>query len=265
MPLAYARGFNHFGLFSPFVEASSIADETWLTPYTVRISRRARRVSLVVALTEGVQVVVPAQFDLRRVPEVVRAKLAWFERALRRLQARRASGTTTPLPIALPGEIPLPALGETWRVSYRPYPAAAGVTLRVAATGRLELSGRTQDVELCRVALKRWLSRRARSMLGEWLAELSSATGLSYQQMSVRGQRSRWGSCSTRGTISLNYKLLFLPRPLVHYVLLHELCHTRQSNHAVAFWALVAQQEPDYRRLRAELRRAGPCVPEWAQ
>ena len=48
-------------------------------------------------------------------------------------------------------------------------------------------------------------------------------------------------SCSTRGTISLNYKLLFLPRPLVRYVLLHELCHTRQSNHAVAFWALVAQ------------------------
>ena len=80
------------------MEASSIADETGLPPYTVRISRRARRVSLVVSLTEGVQVVVPAQFDLRRVPEVVRGKLAWIERALRRLQARRASATTAPPP-----------------------------------------------------------------------------------------------------------------------------------------------------------------------
>ena len=79
------------------------------------------------------------------------------------------------------------------------------------------------------------------------------------------GSAAAGAACSTRGTISLNYKLLFLPRPLVRYVLLHELCHTRQSNHGVAFWALVAQHAPDYRRLRAELRRAGPCVPEWAQ
>ncbi len=134
-----------------------------------------------------------------------------------------------------------------------------------AAGRRLVVSGDTRDVELCWVGLRRWLSRQARVVLGAWLAELSREADLPFVSLTIRNQRSRWGSCSSRGTISLNCKLLFLPQPLVRYVLLHELCHTRQRNHSGAFWVLMAEKEPDYRRLRAELRTAGRYVPDWAQ
>jgi predicted metal-dependent hydrolase len=246
------------------VEDPAITDKNDLPTYTVRISRRAQQVRLVVSLTGGLQVIVPAGFDVRRVPELVRGKLGWVERALGRLRARQEQAAAPRAPIALPDEIALPAASETWRVSYHSDPGMAGVTLR-ERDGHLVLSGHVQEREVCRTALKRWLAHRARRMFATELAELRRTTGLSYARLSVRGQRSRWGSCSRHGSISLNYKLLFLPPPLVRYVLLHELCHTRQPNHSRDFWALVAQHEPAYRRLRTELRRAGQNVPAWAQ
>jgi hypothetical protein len=79
----------------------------------------------------------------------------------------------------------------------------------------------------------------------------------------VRRQKTRWGSCSSRGTISLNAKLLFLPPPLVDHLLLHELCHTRHMDHSPAYWTCVAGFEPDYRRLENEVTRGNRYVPAW--
>ncbi|NIN12121.1 MAG: DUF45 domain-containing protein [Gemmatimonadales bacterium] len=79
----------------------------------------------------------------------------------------------------------------------------------------------------------------------------------------VRAQRTRWGSCSRRSTISLNKKLLFLPAPLVEYVMVHELCHTVHFNHSPEFWDLVRERTPEYQALEAELRTAWRYVPAW--
>jgi predicted metal-dependent hydrolase len=75
--------------------------------------------------------------------------------------------------------------------------------------------------------------------------------------------RARWGSCSRERVISLNARLLLLSPPLVDYVLVHELCHTRELNHSRKFWRLVALHCPGYLRLRADLRRAGTLLPAW--
>jgi predicted metal-dependent hydrolase len=240
---------------------ANIAD---IPAYTVRVSRRARHVRLVLSLTDGLQVVIPEGFDVSRVSELVRDRLTWFERARERLRSRQMQPGHPRAVVALPHEIFLPAVGETWRVVYRPDVTMLGVRLRDTDT-TLIVTGRVQDFELCRTVLKRWLARRARVFLTEQLTEIGSITDLSFSRLSVRGQRSRWGSCSPRGNLSLNYKLLFLPPPLMRYVLVHELCHTRQPNHGAGFWALVARYEPAYRRLRSELRRAGSNVPEWAR
>jgi predicted metal-dependent hydrolase len=87
--------------------------------------------------------------------------------------------------------------------------------------------------------LQHWLKREARRHLPDWLALVAEDTGHRYQRVSVRLQRSRWGSCSSRGTISLNAKLLMLPR-MRRYVLVHELCHTLHMNHSPAFWDKLA-------------------------
>lgn len=130
---------------------------------------------------------------------------------------------------------------------------------------RLLVSGAVGDPEACRAALRRWLTRRACEHLPALLAELGKVEGLSYSKVTVRGQRTRWGSCSSRGAISLNRHLLFLPSQLVRYVLLHELCHTVKSDHSAGFWRELGRREPEAGRLRKELRVVGRCVPGWAR
>ncbi len=166
--------------------------------------------------------------------------------------------------IPLPDSIHLPALGEEWAVQYR-QTAGRTVQARADGNGTLIVSGNTADELAARKALRRWLSREARGALVPWLAELGEASGLVFQQVAIRGQRTRWGSCSSSGTISLNYRLLFLEPDLVRYVLHHELCHTVHPNHSRRFWGLLGNLEPDCRVLGRTVRGGMKVVPEWAK
>ena len=170
-----------------------------------------------------------------------------------------------PLPVAelLPEAIGLRALGEQWLVNYLPT-GSKTVTVRATAPGRLTVQGAVPEIRACQEALKRWLVRRSREQLVPWLTRLSLHTGLAYSRAVVRGQRTRWASCSGQGTISLNYKLLFLPNHLVGYILTHELCHTRHMNHAERFWSLVKSFEPACKDHDKELRKGWQLVPAWA-
>jgi len=73
-------------------------------------------------------------------------------------------------------------------------------------------------------------------------------------KIAIRNQRSRWGSCSKKGNLNFNYKLVFLPPEVRDYVIVHELCHIKEFNHAKPFWALVAETVPEYKALRKQLR-----------
>ena len=114
-----------------------------------------------------------------------------------------------------------------------------------------------------RECLQDWLIGRARARLAPWLDEVAAATGLSYASLQVRRQRTRWGSCSIRGTISLNCCLLFQRPAVVRYLLVHELSHTRHMNHSQRFWRLVGTHEPDFRPLDRELVQGWQNVPLW--
>jgi predicted metal-dependent hydrolase len=96
------------------------------------------------------------------------------------------------------------------------------------------------------------------------LEQLAREHGFSFASMQVRFQKSRWGSCSSKGRISLNVCLIFLPELLVRYILLHELCHTRQMNHSAAFWKLVLTADPDALSKNRAMREAWKYVPGWA-
>lgn len=96
--------------------------------------------------------------------------------------------------------------------------------------------------------------RQAQVLITARLAELNKYYNFSYKKVSIRSQKTRWGSCSKSGTLSFNYRLLFIDPAIRDYVLVHELCHTRQMNHSARFWALVSMLIPEYRRLRTALR-----------
>ncbi|MGD2084420.1 MAG: SprT family zinc-dependent metalloprotease, partial [Chromatiales bacterium] len=184
-------------------------------------------------------------------------KRAWIERAradvLERIGRREAAWGV------LPESLPLRALGETWQV--RIVHDLAPGCLEPSRGHRLKMGACGIDQGLA--SLRDWVRHRAGSTLPSWLERVSRETGLAYSRAQVRLQRSRWGSCSSTGTISLNAKLLFLDRDLVSYLMVHELCHTRWMSHSPAFWRLVERKMPGYRELDASLRRASEEVPPW--
>ena len=94
---------------------------------------------------------------------------------------------------------------------------------------------------------------------------VSQEVDISFRKATVRGQTTRWASCSNSGNISLNRGLLFLPRRLVRHVFLHELCHIKELNHSPQFWGLLNQLEPDCKALEAEVRKGNQYAPRWAQ
>ncbi len=94
----------------------------------------------------------------------------------------------------------------------------------------------------------------ARRLITERLRVWNAHYGFSFGRVAIRDQRSRWGSCSKKGNLNFNYRLLFLPLPLVDLVIVHELCHLKEFNHSSAFWALVEQTIPDLALRRNALR-----------
>ncbi len=233
-----------------------------LPDYTVRRSARARRIRLTVSAREGLVVTLPHGLAARDAARAVADRREWALVHLQAVESRRSALTASPEAL-LPDGIELEALGRSWHVDYRQ--SASGGTVSVRASGTaLVVSGNVADAESCLAALRRWRDRTARSGLAALLDECSSATGIGYERVSVRGQRTRWGSCSSRGAISLNRNLVFLPPHLARYVVLHELAHVDERGHGAAFWRRLEQLEPSARAYRAQMRTAGDLVPAWA-
>ncbi|HWR01168.1 MAG TPA: SprT family zinc-dependent metalloprotease [Chlorobaculum sp.] len=229
--------------------------------YTVRISSRARYARLKISPHEGLVVVIPEGFDTKLVPGIVESRMEWIVRVQRSFDRRRLVDLSD-TGAALPSMIDLAGIGETWRVTYRSQPRQ-GVSVRESGADELVVAGAVHEQALCRSALERWLKRRAESKLVPQLVRLAAIHDFSISAVSVRKQKTRWGSCSSRGRVSLNLKLLFLPPLLVRYIMVHELCHTLHMNHSARYWKAVARFDPDYLLHDREMKHAWRYVPGW--
>jgi len=219
----------------------------------IRHSQRARRIAVRIAAGGRVELVVPRGVSERRAWAFYESRAEWVHEHLAR---RRMAAPLQEFP---PRHLHLPLLDETWRL----FRAGGTGRARVVETGRvlkLRGAGTPEDFRRC---LLRWLKRRALRALAPRLAEESARHGLRYSRVRVANQKSRWGSCSTQGLISLNLALLFQPERVVRYLLCHELAHTRHMDHSARFWACVAECEPRWRELDRQLSGGWRNVPAW--
>jgi predicted metal-dependent hydrolase len=214
---------------------------------------------LSVAYSGQLTVVIPERFARSRVPRLVEEHRSWIEEVRERFAAESALVSESPS-VVRPDGLVLRLTGEVVPVEYQ---NTVGSPRALERAGRLIVIAEDFDEDAQRSAMKRYLSRRARAILEPRLLARADELGVFVPKVAIRAQQTRWGSCSAKGTISLNYYLVFLPAELVDYVILHELCHRRQLNHSPSFWTLLERAEPDTDRLRAELKRAWHFVPAW--
>lgn len=104
------------------------------------------------------------------------------------------------------------------------------------------------------------LKKQAAKDLKDRVARYAPLVGVTYQSISIRAQKTRWGSCSSKGNISLNCLLVLLPESVRDYVVVHELCHRKEMNHSVRFWAEVAKVCPEYKKAKKILREQGAAL-----
>ena len=237
-----------------------MADSANLTfpDYELRLSRRARHMRIKITPLGEVIVVVPVGVDPAVVPRLLAEKQHWLKRVL--AQVAEQHGTRPASHSLQPDRIALAAIDEVWQVGYGnnlPRKLIVSTPMR-----RLQLN-RDTSARVNAGYLRHWLQQQARQILPDWLRQTSEELNLPFERVQIRGQKTRWGSCSSRRTISLNRNLLLLPAQTVRYLFIHELCHTRHMNHSSCFWQMVGDCMPDYQQHEKILRKATRNLPLW--
>jgi predicted metal-dependent hydrolase len=210
--------------------------------YSVRRSPRARTVRVSVESDGTVQVTLPRRAPDRAAAEAVRELSPWIERR-RRALARAASELER-----TPGTVPF--LGEE--------------LVLVAEPGRERVHRRGDTLLVPRgdatAALERWYRRAARAEVAPRLDAAVARAGTAYRSLTIRGQRTRWASCSANGGMSFNWRLLLAPEAVLDYVVEHEVCHLEVMDHSQRFWRLLESRVPDWREHARWLRRYGSTL-----
>src|SRR5919107_5526511 len=211
-------------------------------PYSIRRSARARRVRVTVAGDGEVIVTLPKKAAERRAAEAVRELRPWIDR--RKAALARAAAEVA----REPGTVPY--LGAQLRLV--PEPGRE----RVHRRGDALLVPPGDATE----AIERWYRRRARAEIAPRLDAATARAGTSYSGLTIRGQKTRWASCSSNAHMSFNWRLLLAPEAVLDYVIEHEVCHLELMDHSPRFWRLLESRAPDWREHADWLRRYGSTL-----
>ena len=220
-------------------------------PFAVRVSARARRLTARVHVGGRVEIVVPVGVNAHAVRDFVQRFTPWINRKVAAMRCFVAPADPVPnsIEFAYTGE----RMGVEWR---------RGAARKLEQRSD-QIMVQAPDDASARVLLQGWLKSAAEQRLAPRLLQLARDLRYSVSHVSIRCQRTRWGSCSTRGTVSLNCSLMFLRADVVRYLFIHELAHTKHMNHSASFWRLVEKLEPNYRHLDRELLSGWCTIPGW--
>jgi len=216
--------------------------------YTFRRSFKARRVRLEVRQQTGLTVIVPRSYSISRLPGLLKSKERWISRNLQRFnQSQPASAAKK-----LQSGDTVPYLGRELELVEQGDHDGDSVALE---GNKLAVRPDLFNNGLLEPALEQWYRTEAYKLITERADKLSSQMGINYKRLVIRGQKTRWGSCSHRKNLSFNWKLIMAPQPAVDYVIIHELIHLKEMNHSKRFWILVAQYCPGWREHKKWLKQ----------
>ncbi len=213
--------------------------------YTLKRSSRAKHARLEIRPLEGLTVVLPAGYRPERAQELVLKKQRWV---INKLGTLGEAGVQRGAPPATGDR--LPYLGRSMKIETRDTPSGSG---RIHV-GEDRLVVWLAPGETLHLPLEKWYREQAKDRIGPMVAELSRLMGLRYNRVTLKSQRTLWGSCSRKRNLNFNWRLIMTPEHVIEYVVIHELAHLRQMNHSPRFWQIVEKHCPAWRERRKWLR-----------
>jgi len=220
--------------------------------YTVKRGARCRYARIEFRPTTGLSVVIPRHYAPDRVPALLQEKQEWITRQI--TKQRPDIHLNNPLRIAIGN--PITFLGHTIRVTRN---SAFGACKKGAYLMGDKLIVNCDDAALEKVVAD-WYRKQALLILKRKVDETSALLGVKYHRLMIRGQKTRWGSCSRKGTLSFNWKLMMFEESVIDYVVLHEIAHLQEMNHSKRFWTIVARYCLRYHEYRKWLRLHGQQI-----
>jgi len=219
-------------------------------PYTIRRNDRARRLWIRVEDEEGLVVILPKGRKASLVPKVIREHREWVLKAIEKREERLKNAP--------------PRLGEGRSLVYRGRTVDLRVRNNPCLVPKVRLQGDQLRVEMprnsdksLREVLSDWMKERALLIFSRRVEYFSAKIGLRYGTIQVRNQKTRWGSCSSKGQLSFNWRLLLAPPDVLDYLVIHEVSHLKYPDHSQRFWNLVKSLCPGYKRHQLWLKENG--------
>ena len=222
--------------------------------YSLSYSTRARRLRISVS-DAGVTLVLPVGLSSRDGESFLLKNSAWVLEQLERRQQIQARSARP----ALPKDVLL-LRGRPSRVEIIEEKDRVSRARIVEKTDHLFVYLPSGKNNAAAQILSHWLSELARQEIEAKVAEKAKLMHVSPKAITIRDQRTRWGSCSSRGTLSFNWRLIMAPPTVMEYVVVHELAHMTVPNHSADFWRLVEQYYPAYKEARSWLRKNAPLL-----
>ena len=232
--------------------------------YQIRRSARAKRVRIIVTV-DKVELVAPLRMPEKQIQQFLDAKQAWIETAQNKVQ-QHADNINSFAPASYQQGVLIPYQGEQYelqvQVTQEQYVHIDFNSAFIAYIPERLQKKLTQSElgEQIRRAIIFWMKQAAAKQALKTVVFYTPLYQLTPRSITIKTQKSRWGSCGIHNDINLNWLLILAPAGVFEYVVIHELCHIEQRNHSAAFWALVAQHCANYQQHRGWLKRYGASL-----
>jgi predicted metal-dependent hydrolase len=226
----------------------------WPPEYNVKTSLKAKHVRLTICKHKGLEVTIPNRVKNFDILALLEEKKLWI---LKHLAAKQAT------PISIPNNIKFPLIKKNWDIIYQNI-ANKKISIKTyVISNKLIISGDLTIQKSVIAALIKWCKVQAKLHLPSLLSTLGTQHQLLCNNITIKNQRTLWGSCSSSNNINLNYKLLFLPEHLAIHVMLHELAHIKHKHHKTRFWDFLTKLDPLCDQHNKMLRIADKLMPDW--
>ena len=226
--------------------------------YKLKYTKR-KTIGIRISSLEGVVVTAPINCPIREIEKVLKEKEGWIIKSLKEVEVELTAEQ-------LMGEGgSLLYLGSYYPLRLRYSSLRSSLVTLKEGEAELRLSALLQFYEDERKLavikeLKAWYRERAYEYLKERLDYYSLMVGVEYNSLTIKDVKSRWGSCSSKGNINLDIKLMLLPPELIDYIVLHEVCHLKEMNHSKKYWSLVENHMADYLLREKRIKSLSPIV-----